>query len=280
MEIGDKIQVTWHPMKRGGAATTGTVEHIYTGWNAMYGKETTTVTFRDDGNGQIETALLNLDTVVVISGQRAAGGEPHDQGALTEAEPMTPSSGRSSPSVTDLAKDADSSSLRSRFGTLAETLRGTFHALAAHGSFQVGGLKLQDPDLNRIHAIVGQIDGWRMFYEWKDDEYPPGIMDRLGKVREAIQSKIEGVWADPSAERLVQQIRDELADFDTRVRRLGELPNSHHHPCFEMFAAELIDMRLRVWTVVAYLKKKVGGAIQPKHLPADIANTIERGDWP
>jgi hypothetical protein len=64
IQVGDRIEVTWNPQKRGGVTVTGVVEHIHTGWNSIYGQETTQVTFRDSDTGQQETAVLHLDRVV------------------------------------------------------------------------------------------------------------------------------------------------------------------------------------------------------------------------
>jgi hypothetical protein len=67
---------------------------------------------------------------------------------------------------------------------------GLFHQAAANGNFTFGPIKLQDADLNRIHAIVTEIDARRLFYACGEDENPRYAMQSLDEARKAIREAI------------------------------------------------------------------------------------------
>jgi hypothetical protein len=183
-------------------------------------------------------------------------------------------------SVTDLKYNSNKQSMMTLVGA-------TFHALVANG-IEVGPVKFQDPDLNRISSIVDQIDSWRMFYShlgdstqdesgnyiYTDDEHPPAVMERLQKVREAIVEELKGVWANPSLKKTAMAIRDKLADFDTHVRNLGPIPQDHHANNYKPFIDALVDMRVKVWILVACFKNNLGSAIQVANLPEEIEELV------
>jgi hypothetical protein len=45
-----------------------------------------------------------------------------------------------------------------------KNLVASFRQIAANGNFTFGPIKLQDADLNRVHAIVTEIDARRLFW--------------------------------------------------------------------------------------------------------------------
>lgn len=271
MKVGDLIEVTWNSNKKGGITESGVIEAIGSSWNAIYGKETTQIIFRTSC-GRKETVLPHLDNVVVL-------GTEDDKSPRPEAiiESIEAEQGRDTAiEASDLMPQDNMCSPVEKVKQTMNQFKSAFRTQAANGGFNLGLVTLNDPDLNRVHKVVNQIDSWRLFYSCIEDEYPPGVMERMEDVRNRIVEYAEGVWADSSTELLIQHIRDELSDFDSRIRKVGELPNNHHHPNFPSFQAELISMRLRIWTLVAYLKVKLGDVISPAHLPQDIAREAER----
>ncbi|MEK6281979.1 MAG: hypothetical protein AABN95_16615 [Acidobacteriota bacterium] len=53
-----------------------------------------------------------------------------------------------------------------------KNLVASFRQLAANGNFTFGPIKLQDADLNRVHAIVTEIDSRRLSWACGEDEVP------------------------------------------------------------------------------------------------------------
>lgn len=165
--------------------------------------------------------------------------------------------------VTDAQLLAKSESLLANFVSV-------FRQAAANGSFKFGGLELKDPDLNRVHSIVNEIDSRRVFYACSEDEHPKHAMTSLYESRKEIRSLMRGVWADPSSERLVQAISNVLADCCTRAEKLDPDELGTWSPHTRKFMEILTEMRLSVWVLVAVLKKKLGAVINPSHLPSSI----------
>jgi hypothetical protein len=152
---------------------------------------------------------------------------------------------------------------------------GLFHQAAANGNFTFGPIKLQDADLNRIHAIVTEIDARRLFYACGEDENPRYAMQSLYEARKAIREASKGVWANPSCEVLVQAITAALGDFCTSAEKLKpEHSGKWSIPVRNHFYSLMTDMRLNVWTLVAMLKKKLTSVLNPRNLPHEIWQSV------
>jgi hypothetical protein len=160
----------------------------------------------------------------------------------------------------------DSEMLRRSNGFL-KNLVASFRQAAANGYFTFGPVKLQDADLNRLHGIVTEIDGRRLFYACGEDEIPIHAMESLYEARKAIREASKGVWANPSCEVLVQEITAALADFCTKAeKRVNDR---------DEFYSIMTNMRLKVWLLVAMLKNKVGSVISPRNLPSEIWRSVK-----
>lgn len=153
-----------------------------------------------------------------------------------------------------------------------------FRQAAANGSFKFGGIELKDPDLNRVHSIVSEINGRRIFFACDEDEHPSHAMTSLYEVRKEVITLSRGLWADRSCERLVQAIGDALADSCTRLERLDPNELGTWSPHTRKFYEELTDMRLAVWVLVAVLQKKLGPVISPSRLPPSIQLVVARSE--
>ena len=151
-----------------------------------------------------------------------------------------------------------------------------FRQAAANGSFKLGGIELKDPDLNRVHSIVNEINSRRIFFACGEDEDPKHAMTSLYRAREEIKNLMRGVWADHSCERLVQSIGDTLADYCTRLERLDPDELGTWSPNSRKFFEELTEMRLAVWVLVAVLQKKLGTIISPSRLPLSIKSSVSK----
>lgn len=160
--------------------------------------------------------------------------------------------------------------LLARSEGLAKNLFAAFRQAAANGSFILGGVELKDPDMNRVHSIITEIDSRRVFYSCGEDEVPRHAMTSLYQARIAIRDASKGVWADHSCERLVQEITATLNDFCTRAERLDPERASYGTPEGKEFMLVMTDMRLAVWILVAFLRKKLGSVIVPRNLPPEL----------
>lgn len=173
--------------------------------------------------------------------------------------------------VTDAQLLAESEGLLASFVS-------AFRQAAANGNFKFGGIELKDPDLNRVHAIVNEIDSRRVFYACGEDEIAVHAMASLYKARDEIRVLTRGVWSDRSCERLVQAITNTLADHCTKAERLKPEELSAWSPDSTKFMDVMTEMRLSVWVLVAMLQKKLGGVIAPTHLPPSIALAVSRAE--
>lgn len=168
--------------------------------------------------------------------------------------------------------------LLARSGGLAKNFISAFRAAAANGSFKLGGVELKDPDLNRVHSIITEIDSRRVFYACGEDEVPRHAMTSLYEARKAIRDVSKGIWADRSCERLVQEISATLGDFCTQAEKLNPEDLGAWSPDGQTFLLIMTDMRLSVWLLVAFLKKKLGGVIAPRNLPSDLWDQVSELD--
>lgn len=173
------------------------------------------------------------------------------------------------------ANISDAQLLAQSEGLLAGFVR-AFRQAAANGGFKLGILELKDPDLNRVHAIVNEIDSRRVFYVCGEDEIPRHAMASLYTARNEIRTLTRGVWSDRSCERLVQEIASILAEHCTQAEKLKPEELSAWSPDARKFMDVLAEMRLAVWVLVAVLQRKLGGIIAPTHLPVSLALAVER----
>lgn len=151
-----------------------------------------------------------------------------------------------------------------------ENIRGVFRQAAANGNFTFGFIKLHDTDLNRLHSIIVEIDTRRLFYSCGEDENPQYTMKSLYEARTEIRNLTKGVWATPECEIIVQEISYVLAEACTEAEKLGVENIIIGSDTFFSFIDVITNMRLKVWTLVAVLKKKTGSIINPKNMPSEI----------
>lgn len=160
--------------------------------------------------------------------------------------------------------------LKQRLADVAGNINGSFRQLVANGSFTFGFVKLHNPDLNRVHSIVNEIDRRRIFYLCGEDEVAHYAMQSLYAARDEIRELSRGVWADPSCEKIIQSIAEEI----DQTRTKGEKAGFNDDKSYFCSASErwdiMANMRLRVWYLVALLKRKTGRVTQPQHLPEEI----------
>jgi hypothetical protein len=141
------------------------------------------------------------------------------------------------------------------------------------------GVKLQDmkaADINRVTRAVNIIDTREVFYGARDDEVPEWAVDSVQKARDELRLISGDVWADHETGHIVNRIHESLADFRTAVSRLKPMPRNHHSPNWDQFERELIDLRLRIWCLVAALKRLHGSVVSPLHLPHEIEDLISK----
>lgn len=154
----------------------------------------------------------------------------------------------------------------------------SFRQAAANGNFSFGGITLKDSDLNRVHGIVTDIDTRRLFYACSEDEMPHYAMQSLYEARNAIRDQTKGVWANPSCEVIIQEISHILAETCTEAERLGGQSISMGSENYLPFINVITNMRLRIWALVAILRKKIGAIISPRNMPQEILSQVGAND--
>lgn len=107
---------------------------------------------------------------------------------------------------------------------------------------------------------------------------PEYARQSVRETREALRSIVKGIWTDRSVERIIQEILRTLADFDTACEKISPFPQRFNDPNFEIFIKAIVDMRIKVWTLVCYLKKKNGSVIDPINIPAEIMTKVSEAD--
>ena len=175
----------------------------------------------------------------------------------------------------DLQSNGDEQTLRARLATIVNGLVRIFRQCIANDGFKPGPLTIRNVDLTRVHSIVNEIDSKGVFYTYYDDELPPKCVGSVQDVRKEIRTLSRGVWADAKQETLIQELQTAMGDFITASDRIDPFPKNHHDPKFGDFVSLLVDLRFRVWSVVAALKIKNGDVIQPAHLPPEILAAVE-----
>ena len=177
-----------------------------------------------------------------------------------------------------LDKRITSAELIRRSDGILKHLIASVRQIAANGGFTFGPIRLQDPDLNRIHAIVTEIDSRRLFYACREDEIPRFVMASLYEVRSSIRETSKGVWANPSCEVLVQEIVATLNDFCTETERMDTNNLAPWTEEGRRFYRLLTDMRLNVWLLIAMIKKKIGSTVNPRNMPAEILEEVAKNE--
>ncbi len=155
-----------------------------------------------------------------------------------------------------------------------------FRKAIAEEGFIAGPIKLKNTDLNRVHGLVHEIDSRRVFYEFFGDEAPEFCRKSVNETRVEVRSIVKGVWADPSEERIVQEILHALAEFETACARIQPFPEkTSDDPKFFNFVTAIAEMRIKVWSLIAYLKKN-GDVINPLHMPKEIMVAVSKAELP
>jgi hypothetical protein len=180
------------------------------------------------------------------------------------------------PELEDLQLGESDTSLESRLSDIIENFVGIFRQSIATEGFKAGPFTLKNVDLQRVHRIVNEIDSRRVFYTRYEEEGPPYALASINQARDAIRQSMNDVWADSSQERLVQQIQVALNDFVTQVERIEPFPANYAADNFSEFEEPLVDLRLKIWSIVAALKIKNGHIIQPMHLPDKVLHKVSR----
>jgi hypothetical protein len=146
----------------------------------------------------------------------------------------------------------------------------------AHGNIKISGIELKDPDLNRLHDIVNEIDSRRVFYNCDDDETPKYAMDSLYEARDEIRDLSKGVWADQCCESYIKLISDSLETCCTKAECLNPYELNIGSQEGKQFMGIISDMRVAVWFCVAALQERVGSSIiNPIHLPDKISERVK-----
>ena len=155
-----------------------------------------------------------------------------------------------------------------------------FRKAIAEDGFSAGPIKLKNTDLNRVHSIVTEIDSRRVFYTWVADENPEFARKSVNETRAAIRLSAKGIWVDRSEERIIQEIQRALADFETACDRILPFPITYRDPKWNDFVDAVVEMRLTVWSLIAFLKQKNGKVIQPRNMPAEIKSAVSVAGLP
>jgi hypothetical protein len=172
--------------------------------------------------------------------------------------------------IGDLHLFASPEELQARYQKLNTGFIAAFRQAAAWEGFSFGVVKLKATDLNRIHAVVAEIDSRRVFYGAYEDEIPWQVIESISEARTVIRNSLKGIWADTASEYFVQEILNTLADFMTEVERIGGKDIYCGGEQWPPFCELLGTMRLTVWMMIAHLKQRAGDVIMPTHLPAEI----------
>ena len=149
---------------------------------------------------------------------------------------------------------ADEHLATQRVKAVTQQFVGSFRQAVAYGGFEFGPIKLQDQDINRVHSIVTEIDTRRVFYNYYEDEIPVRVLDSINAVRSEVRQNAKGVWANPTCERIVQEIMQVLNDFVTKLEKLDPNTISMGNPKWDDFVELTGDLRFQIWVLVAYLK--------------------------
>jgi hypothetical protein len=176
----------------------------------------------------------------------------------------------------DLEYCAKPESIRSRLASTSGGIVRIFRQAISTEGFSIGPTKLKNTDLDRVHKIVNEIDTRQVFYTFYEDEIPKYAVDSVLEARKEIRKLSGGVWADSAQELIVQKIQETLGDFSSKASHITPFPANHHSELWKEFVDLLVDLRLKVWCLIAILKRKNGSVLQPTHLPSEIDEVISK----
>lgn len=167
---------------------------------------------------------------------------------------------------------------RFRYHTPSKTTAvSAFRQLVSNGgikfTFPFVTVELKEDDLRRVHDIIHEIDDRRVFYDHIEDEIPEYMVQSVARAKEAIHEARKGLWANDWAREVVQRLLHDLGAFLTKAQQ--SVPRNHHDPGFAAFEEAALELRLRVWTMVAHLVVVFGRQVKPLHLPIEILQTVQ-----
>ncbi len=152
-----------------------------------------------------------------------------------------------------------------------------FRQLVSKGGikFSFAGISVepQEHDLQRIHDIINEIDERRAFYDNLDDEIPKHVMDSVLEAKASINNLRRGLWANTWARETIQLLLHELGAYLTKTQN-RRLPRNLHDKGFDTFEKDTLELRLKVWTIVAHLVVVFGAAVSAMHLPDEIREEV------
>jgi hypothetical protein len=133
--------------------------------------------------------------------------------------------------------------------------------------------KPEDRDHTRVHDIINEIDGRRVFYEAYEDEMPQRCLESVRDARAAVQSLRQGVWASSWSRMVVQIMIKNMGDFLTEIER-RPLP-AMGDAQFELFEDALELLRMQTWSLVAHLELAYGTTVSPLNIPPEVMARIK-----
>lgn len=152
-----------------------------------------------------------------------------------------------------------------------------FRQLVSNGgikfTFPFVTVELKEDDLRRIHDIINEIDYRRVFYDSFDTEIPKDMVESVVNTKAAVHSARKGLWANDWAREMVQRLLHELGEFLTRTQ--SGVPRNHHDDAYPAFIEASVELRLRVWAIVAHLNVVFGPEVSPLHAPLEILQTVK-----
>jgi hypothetical protein len=138
-------------------------------------------------------------------------------------------------------------------------------------NFGLVSVDLKDDDLQRVHDIIYAIDDRRAFYNAYGDEVPKYVVESVRETKKEVYGISKGLWSNLWAREVVQHLLHELGSFLTKVER--SIPNFQDEG-FPAFIEQLVELRLKVWTVIAHFVVVFGEVVKPIHLPVEIEQEI------
>lgn len=204
------------------------------------------------------------------------GYKGEGKSAATLHDPTSRSLAPVSMSLKELQYGSDAQSLGPRLSETVDGLARIFRQSLANDGFTFWGMfKFRNTDLNRVSDIINEIDSRAVFYTSYEDELPLECVGSIQDTRKEVRELARGVWADSKQQSLIQELQTALSDFIIDSARIDPFPKNHHDAGFGAFVSMLVDLRFRVWAVIAALKIKNGKIIQPAHLPPEILVAVQ-----
>lgn len=169
-------------------------------------------------------------------------------------------------------------SLKDRLSNTIDSLIRIFRKSVAEEGFNIGPIKLKNTDLNRVHSIVSEINTRRVFVNCIDDEVPEYARESVRQARDTIRSIIKGIWTDGSEERIIQEILLAMADFETACEKINPFPQRFNDTNYDQFINAIVEMRIKVWTLICYLEKRNGSVIRASNMPPEIMTAVSESE--